>query len=53
MPTVEVVDEYSTVLNAIAVKLNGNAMNGLLYAPGATFVSNDYLYHLEMNRSRP
>jgi subtilisin family serine protease len=51
MPTVEVVDEYSTVLNAIAVKLNGNAMNGLLYAPGATFVSNDYLYHLEMNRS--
>ena len=51
MPTIEVVDEYSVVLNAIAVKLNGNAMNGLLYAPGATFVSNDYLYHLEMDRS--
>jgi subtilisin family serine protease len=51
MVTVQVVDEYSIVLNAIAVKLNGNAMNGLLNAPGATFVSRDYLYQLEMNRS--
>jgi subtilisin family serine protease len=51
MATVQVVDEYSIVLNAIAVKLNGNAMNGLLNAPGATFVSRDYLYQLEMNRS--
>jgi minor extracellular serine protease Vpr len=51
MPAVEVVDEYSIVLNAIAVKLNGNAMNGLLHAPGADSVFSDYLYHLEMNRS--
>jgi len=51
MPTVQIVDEYSIVLNAIAVKLNGNAMNGLLNAPGAAFISGDYLYHLEMNRS--
>jgi len=51
MPAVQVVDEYSIVMNAIAVKLNGNAMNGLLNAPGAGFVSGDYLYHLEMNRS--
>jgi len=51
MPTVQVVDEYSIVLNALAVKLNGNSMYGLLNAPGATFVSGDYLYHLDMNRS--
>jgi len=51
MPTIQVVDEYSIVMNAIAVKLNGNGMNGLLNAPGATFISGDYLYHLEMNRS--
>src|SRR6266705_5528437 len=51
MPTVQVVDEYSIVLNALAVKLNGNAMNGLLNAPGAAFISGDYLYHLDMNRS--
>jgi len=51
MPTVQVVDDYSVVLNAIAVKLNGNDMRGLLSAPGATFVSGDYLYHLDMNRS--
>jgi minor extracellular serine protease Vpr len=51
MPTVQVVDEYSIVLNAIAVKLNGNSMKSLLGAPGAVFVSGDYLYHLDMNRS--
>ena len=51
MPTARVVGEYSIVLNALAVKLNGNAMNGLLNAPGANWVSNDYLYHTEMNRS--
>jgi minor extracellular serine protease Vpr len=51
MPTIQVVDEFSIVMNAIAVKLNGNSMNGLLNAPGANFVSRDYLYHLEMNRS--
>jgi minor extracellular serine protease Vpr len=51
LATVQVVDEYSIVLNAIAVQLNGNDMNTLLKAPGAAFVSGDYLYQLEMNRS--
>ncbi len=51
MPAVQVVDEYSIVMNAIAVQLNGNAMNSILNAPGAGFVSGDYLYHLDMNRS--
>jgi minor extracellular serine protease Vpr len=51
MPTLQVVNEYSIVLNGLAVRLNGNAMNGLLNAPGANWVSNDYLYHTEMNRS--
>ncbi len=51
MPTVQVVDEYSIVLNAIAVQLNGNAMNNLLKTPGSVFVSGDYLYHLDLNRS--
>ena len=51
MPAVQVVDEYSIVMNAIAVQLNGNAMKAILNAPGAGFVSGDYLYHLDMNRS--
>jgi len=51
MATLEVVDEYSIALNAIAIKLNGNSMLGLHNTPGAAFVSSDYLYHLEMNRS--
>src|SRR5216683_1119919 len=32
MPTIQVVDEYSIVMNAIAVQLNGNAMNAILNA---------------------
>ena len=51
MSTAQVVGEYSVVLNGLAVKLNGNAMNGLLNAPGANWVAYDYLYHTEMNRS--
>ena len=51
MPAVQVVDEYSIIMNAIAVQLNGNAMKAILNAPGAGFVSGDYLYHLDMNRS--
>jgi minor extracellular serine protease Vpr len=50
-PTVQVVDEYTIVLNAIAVKLNGNDGQGLLNAPGASWISADYLYQTEMNRS--
>jgi minor extracellular serine protease Vpr len=51
LPTAQVIDEYSIVMNAIAVKLNGNSMYALLNAPGQAFVSGDYLYHLDMNRS--
>ena len=51
MPAVQVIDEYTIVMNAIAVKLNGNGLEGLLNAPGAGFVSNDYLYQIQMNRS--
>ncbi len=50
-PQVKVIAEYSVVLNGLAVKLNGIALNGLYNAPGITFVSNDYLYSPEMNRS--
>src|SRR6267378_4563503 len=50
-PEVQVIDEYSVVLNGIAVQLNGHSMNHLLNAPGASWVVPDYLYHTEMNRS--
>src|SRR2546426_832869 len=50
-PEVQVIDEYSVVLNAIAVQLNGHSMSHLLNAPGASWVVADYLFHLEMNRS--
>src|SRR5260370_4643818 len=50
-PEVQVIDEYSVVLNAVAVQLNGHDMNNLLNAPGAGWVVPDYLFHLEMNRS--
>src|SRR5256712_8092711 len=50
-PKVQVVAEYSVTLNAIAVKLNGFYPNGLLNAPGASWIASDYLYHVEMNRS--
>ncbi len=50
-PKVQVVDEYTVTLNAIAVKLNGFYPNGLLNAPGASWIASDYLYHVEMNRS--
>ena len=50
-PEVQVVDEYSTVLNAIAVNLNGHDQNDLLKAPGANWVVPDYLFQTEMNRS--
>jgi len=50
-PEVQVIDEYSVALNAIAVQLNGHSMSHLLNAPGASWVVPDYLFHLEMNRS--
>ena len=50
-PEVQVIDEYSVVLNAIAVQLNGHNMNNLLNSPGASWVVPDYLFHLDMNRS--
>ncbi len=50
-PEVQVIVEYSVVLNGLAVKLNGHALSHLLNAPGAAWVQNDYLYSPEMNRS--
>src|SRR3989441_1255974 len=50
-PEVQVIDEYSVVLNAIAVQLNGHSMSHMLNAPGANWVVPDYLFHSEMNRS--
>ena len=50
-PEVQVVDEYSVVLNALAVQLNGHDVNHLLNAPGASSASGDYLYQIQMNRS--
>lgn len=50
-PEVQVVDEYSVVLNAIAVKLNGHDMNDLSNAQGGSSVSGDYLYQIQMNKS--
>src|SRR5437667_8766248 len=44
-PEVQVIDEYSVVLNAIAVQLNGHNMNNLLNSPGASWVVPDYLLH--------
>jgi minor extracellular serine protease Vpr len=48
---VQVVDEYSITLNALAVHLNGHSMNDLLNTPGASWLVPDYLYQVEMNRS--
>jgi len=50
-PEVQIIDEYSIVLNAIAVKLNGHSMTHLLNAPGASWIVYDYLFQEEMNRS--
>ncbi len=50
-PEVQVIVEYSVVLNGLAVKLNGQALSHLLNAPGAAWIQNDYLYSPEMNRS--
>ena len=50
-PEVQVIDEYSVVLNGIAVQLNGHNVNHLLNAPGASWAVPDYLFHVEMNRS--
>ncbi len=50
-PQVQVIAEYSVVLNGLALKLNGYPLNGLAGAPGLSSLQNDYLYSPEMNRS--
>jgi subtilisin family serine protease len=50
-PSVQVVWEYSAVLNGIAVKLNGHTPNELSSAPGAVRATNSFLVHADMNRS--
>jgi minor extracellular serine protease Vpr len=48
---IQIVDEYSVVINAIAVNLNGHDQNDLRNVPGASWVVPDYLFQTEMNRS--
>jgi minor extracellular serine protease Vpr len=50
-PEVQIIDEYSIVLNGFAVQLNGHSMSHLLNAPGSSWIVYDYLFQEEMNRS--
>ncbi|TMI21650.1 hypothetical protein E6H31_05165 [Candidatus Bathyarchaeota archaeon] len=50
-PEVQVIYEYSVVLNGMAVKLNGHNLDHLLSIPGVTNVALSTMYHLDMNRS--
>lgn len=50
-PQVQVVYEYSTVLNGFAVKLNGFNLNQVAGLPGVVSTSYSFTVHSEMNRS--
>src|SRR6266705_3247506 len=50
-PEVQVLYEYSMVLNGIGVKLNGHSLNHLLSMPGVVSVVPSQTFHLDMNRS--
>ena len=50
-PEVQVLYEYSMVLNGIGVKLNGHSLNHLLSMPGVVSVVSSQTFHLDMNRS--
>src|SRR5438132_4118816 len=50
-PEVQVLYEYSMVLNGIGVKLNGHSINHLLSMPGVVSVVSSQTFHLDMNRS--
>src|SRR5207249_2646681 len=50
-PEVQIIYEYSTILNGIAVKLNGHNLNHLFSIPGVVSVVPSTMYHLDMNRS--
>ncbi len=50
-PGVQVVAEYSVVLNGLAVKLNGNGATMISSVPGVGSIHSDYLYSIDMNRS--
>jgi subtilisin family serine protease len=50
-PEVQVVYEYSTVLNGLAVKLNGYSLNQLTGLPGVISTAYTFTVHVEMNRS--
>jgi subtilisin family serine protease len=47
----QVIREYDTVLNGVAVQLNGASLDSLKGGPGVTLVEQSLLYHPNMNRS--
>jgi subtilisin family serine protease len=50
-PQVQVIYEYSTVLNGLAVKLNGYDLDHLSRLPGITQTAYTFTVHSDMNRS--
>ncbi len=50
-PQAEIVEEYVTTLNAVAVKLNGNALRSLQRGPGVRSVDYSALYRPTMDDS--
>ncbi|RIK15490.1 MAG: hypothetical protein DCC50_07935 [Acidobacteria bacterium] len=51
LPGVEVVDEYDTVLNGMAVKLNGASLKALANNPNVASVGESWTYRPSMNVS--
>jgi minor extracellular serine protease Vpr len=51
LPQVEVVAEYDTVFNGVAVKLNGASLQQIAAGPKADAVDNSWLYRPTMNVS--
>lgn len=50
-PQVQVIYEYSTVLNGLAIKLNGYNLNQLTGLPGIAQTAYTFTVHSDMNRS--
>src|SRR6266571_1896295 len=50
-PEVQVVYDYSVVLNGLAVKLNGHSLDHLLSMPGVSTVTPSSIFRVDMNRS--
>ena len=50
-PQVRVIYDYSTVLNGLAVKLNGYNLNQMTSLPGIVSTAYSFMVHSDMNRS--